>query len=151
MEQINLHFFYFNPLYTGFHSRSLSKAIDILYDPFFHFCYELALETWAKGSFIKLQRLHWSTLARPFLSLTQTSCSSAFVGAPFVDSFHFGEAFTGWRALSIVSLAPQEVKDSTASHDSHHVHGYVMTMPSHLPPNPPFSLAQTFKTDCTNW
>ena len=43
--QINLHFFYFNPLYTGFHSRSLSKAIDILYDSFFHFCYELALET----------------------------------------------------------------------------------------------------------
>ena len=26
---------------------------DALYDPYFHFCCELALETWAKGSSIK--------------------------------------------------------------------------------------------------
>ena len=35
----------FKPLNTEFHFRSPSKATDTLYDPYFHFCYELALET----------------------------------------------------------------------------------------------------------
>ena len=49
----------FNPLYTEFSlSRNPSEAIDTLYDLYFHFCYELALETLAKCSSIKPVRVH---------------------------------------------------------------------------------------------
>ena len=38
--------------------RSPSEANDTLYDPYLHFCYELALETSAKYSSIKFLSVH---------------------------------------------------------------------------------------------
>ena len=43
-------------------SRSRSEAIDTLYDPYLHFCYELALETSAKYSSIKSLRFMTSAM-----------------------------------------------------------------------------------------
>ena len=39
-------------------SRGLFEAMDILYHPYFHFCCEVALKTWAKGSSIKPLKVH---------------------------------------------------------------------------------------------
>jgi len=44
------------PLYAEFHF--LEVLLRLLYDPYFHFCYKLALETSAKCSSIKSLRVH---------------------------------------------------------------------------------------------
>ena len=47
----------FNPLYTELHFLEVLLS-DTLYDPYLHFCYQLALETSAKYSSIKSLRGH---------------------------------------------------------------------------------------------
>ena len=56
----------------SFISRSLSEVIDTLYDSYFHFCYQLALETSAKCSSSNPLRLHDFCHAHSLASLLRT-------------------------------------------------------------------------------
>ena len=75
-------------------STSPSEAIDTLHEPYFHFCYELALETSAKCSSIKSLRVHdlchahslaslqWSVPSDQWTLLPTENCYTARNGAP---------------------------------------------------------------------
>ena len=58
-------------------SRSFSEAIDTLYDPYFHFCCELALETWAKGFYNKPLGVHDLCHAHSLASLQRSGLVNA--------------------------------------------------------------------------
>ena len=114
-------------------SRSLSEAIDALYDLYLHFCYELALETSATCSSIKSLRVHdlchvhslaslqWSGLSDQWMLLPTESCLQCQTWSPW----------KGRRALSMPVFVKMERNGqasvdqgfSTASQGSRHVHG----------------------------
>ena len=58
-----------SPFYTEIHFLEVLLAIDTLYDLYFHFCYELALESSAKCSSIKPFRVHDLCHAHSLVSL----------------------------------------------------------------------------------
>ena len=70
---------HYTPSFIFYGGGSPSKAIDTLYDPYLHFCYELALETSATYSSIKSLRVHdlcyAHSLASPHCLLVQNLSS----------------------------------------------------------------------------
>ena len=56
--------------------RNSSEPIDTLYDPYFHFCYELAVETSAKCSSIKPLKVHDLCYTHSLASLQWTGLSN---------------------------------------------------------------------------
>ena len=123
-------------------SRGLFEAMDILYHSYFHFCCEVALKTWAKGSSIKPLKVH---------DLCHTHS---------LASLQWSELSNGWKLSTVAEepfLHPFVLKNgpacanqvfSTAIQDNHRVHGMSWLCPLYTTffarPIP------IFKTNCTN-
>ena len=66
----------FNPIYSNLFSTSNFEAMDTLYDPYLHFCCELALETWAQDSYINSIWVHDLGHTHSLLSLQWSGLSN---------------------------------------------------------------------------
>ena len=138
-----------NPLSTEFHFESIFlEAIDTLYDLYFHFCCELALKTWAKGSSINSLGVH--DLATPIHSIVTSSltskCSSwqKMSTVPAMESLQRPMSGFYGHLCKKGEKRPgnSQPRQLLCSH-----HPWLCSPTSHIPP---FSQVQN-QSDCTNW
>ena len=142
----------FNPLYTDFHFSRNPEVIDTLYDLYFHFCHELALETLAKCSSIKPVRVHDLCHTHSLVSLQCSGLSDQWMLLPTENCLQWQKwsSYKGGGPFLCQTSGNQGFP--IASQGSCHVHG----TPCWNPPTSPFptffaSVKPSFKTDCANW
>ena len=117
-----------NPLYSEFH---FLEVMDTLYAPYFHFCWELVLETWARGSSMNSLRVcdlgHTHSLASLQWSPTE-KCLQCQKWSPYKSRFLHPFVVNGEKCPSQYWPRPfysQPGQPPCAWR--------VMTMPAHLP------------------
>ena len=142
-------------LYHRLFTESVFKVMDTFFGRYFHFCFELALETWAKASLTQSLWVHdpnhthslvsfqWSGLSdQRALQLTE-SCLQIQKWCPYKARGVVPEPVCANKARNGPATADQG--SSLASQGSCHVHGTPgWTHPP--PPIPPFLLVQNLSS-----
>ena len=136
--------------------------MDTFFGPYFHFCFELALETWAKASLTQSLWVHdpnhthslasfqWSGLSNQrALHLTEC-CLQVQKWCPYKGRGVVPEPVCANMVRNGPASADQGF--STATQGSCHVHSTPCWNPA-TSPYPAFfaSAKPIFNTDCTNW